>query len=100
MERGSRIDLNISGYFKEFCLGFRVSLKIIKLIIKNLDIANLTIRKAGEAMVRGDFTARELTDAYLAEIEKRNGELNAYLYVFTEHARVQAYEVDKKRAGG
>jgi len=65
-----------------------------------LDIANLTIRKAGEAMVRGDFTARELTDAYLAEIEKRNGELNAYLYVFTEHARVQADEVDKKRAGG
>src|SRR4051812_11726669 len=48
----------------------------------NIDLKNLTITKAHEALVRGDFTSVELTQAYLDEIAKKNKDINAYLEVF------------------
>ncbi|MFC1720717.1 Asp-tRNA(Asn)/Glu-tRNA(Gln) amidotransferase subunit GatA [Patescibacteria group bacterium] len=64
-----------------------------------MDLKNLTIKKAHEAMKNGDFTARELTESYIAEIEKSNPEINAYLEVF-EDALTQADEADKRIKDG
>ena len=50
--------------------------------MKKIDLENLTIEKTHEAMVRGDFTSVELTQAYLEEIKNKNPEINAYLEVF------------------
>ncbi len=60
-----------------------------------IDLENLTIKKAHEALARGDFTAEELARAYLTEIEKKNNKLNAYLEVFTDVID-QAKIADKK----
>jgi len=60
-----------------------------------IDLENLTITKAHEALIKGDFTALELAEVYLAEIEKKNPELNAYLEVFAD-VREQAKEADEK----
>ena len=49
-----------------------------------IDLKNLTIEKAHEAMKKGDFTAVQLTQAYLDEIKKKNKDINAYLEVFDD----------------
>ncbi|MFA5023311.1 MAG: Asp-tRNA(Asn)/Glu-tRNA(Gln) amidotransferase subunit GatA [Candidatus Paceibacterota bacterium] len=49
-----------------------------------IDLENLSIKKAHAGLMNGDFTAVELAEAYLAEIEKKNPELNAYLEVFAD----------------
>ncbi len=49
-----------------------------------IDLKNLTIKKAHDHLVKGDFTVRELCEAYLEEIKKKNGEINAYLEVFDD----------------
>ncbi len=60
-----------------------------------IDLKNLTIKKANEALLRGDFSAVELTEAYLGEIAGKNKEINAYLEIF-EDAISQAKEADEK----
>jgi len=62
----------------------------------NIDLKNLTIKKAHKAMESGDFTARELTQAYLDLIKEKNDNLNAYLFIFEENALKQADEADKR----
>src|SRR3989344_880157 len=64
----------------------------------SIDLKSLTIVKAHDALVRGEFTALELTEAYLANIEAKNKELNAYLEVF-ENALEQAEQADKRMRG-
>ena len=64
-----------------------------------IDIKNLTIKKAHEALVAKEFTAVELAQAYLAEIEKRNPELNAYLGVYDDVLE-QAKKADERIARG
>lgn len=59
-----------------------------------IDLKNLTIKKAHEHLIKGDFTSVELTKAYLSEIEKSNPEINAFLGVY-EDALKQAEEADK-----
>ena len=59
-----------------------------------IDIKKLTIRKASEALKRGDFTTRELSQAYLDEIEKKNPEINAYLEIYDDVLK-QADEAQK-----
>lgn len=49
-----------------------------------IDLKTLTIEKAHAHLVAGDFTARELAQAYLDEIAKKNKELNVYLEVFDD----------------
>jgi aspartyl-tRNA(Asn)/glutamyl-tRNA(Gln) amidotransferase subunit A len=49
-----------------------------------IDLQNLTIEKAHGHLVAGDFTARELAQAYLDEIREKNKGLNAYLEVFDD----------------
>jgi aspartyl-tRNA(Asn)/glutamyl-tRNA(Gln) amidotransferase subunit A len=59
-----------------------------------IDLNNLTIRKAHEAMKRGDFSAVDLAQAYLDVIAKKNKDLNAYLEVFDDVIE-QAKAADK-----
>lgn len=47
-------------------------------------LTNLTITEVHDGLKRGDFTVRQLVDAYLENINKRNNSLNAYLEVFDD----------------
>jgi aspartyl-tRNA(Asn)/glutamyl-tRNA(Gln) amidotransferase subunit A len=60
-----------------------------------IDTKNLTIKKAHSHLINGDFTAVDLVKAYLANIEKSNKEINAYLEVFDD-VIAQAEEADRK----
>jgi aspartyl-tRNA(Asn)/glutamyl-tRNA(Gln) amidotransferase subunit A len=60
-----------------------------------IDLSTLTIKKAHEGMVSGAFSAVELTTAYLEEIKKRDGDINAFREVFTD-AIDQAKKADER----
>jgi aspartyl-tRNA(Asn)/glutamyl-tRNA(Gln) amidotransferase subunit A len=62
-----------------------------------IDLKNLTIKKAHEAFIRGDFTSVELTQAYLDQIQKVDGDIHAYLEVFAD-ALDQAKAADMRIA--
>lgn len=49
-----------------------------------IDLKNLTIKEARRALDNKEFSAVDLAQAYLDEIKKKNGELNAYLEVFDD----------------
>ena len=49
-----------------------------------IDLITLTIKKAHEALVKREYSALELAESYLSEIEKKNTDLNAYLEVFDD----------------
>lgn len=49
-----------------------------------IDLEHLTITNAHNALSRGEYTVRELVDAYRAEIEKKNTDLNVYTSLFTD----------------
>ena len=59
------------------------------------ELDKLTIRTAHEALVRGDFSAVDLAESYLAQIKEKNDQLNVYLEVFAD-VREQAAEADKR----
>ena len=46
-----------------------------------IDLHTLTMQKAHESLVKGDYSAVDLAEAYLDEIKKKNKELHAYLEV-------------------
>lgn len=50
----------------------------------DIDLNNLTIRKAHKHLIDGDFTAVDLAKAYLKNIEEKDGEIRAYLEVFDD----------------
>ncbi|MGI9353624.1 MAG: Asp-tRNA(Asn)/Glu-tRNA(Gln) amidotransferase subunit GatA, partial [Rhizobiaceae bacterium] len=64
------------------------------------DLTDLTIADARKGLDARDFTATELTGAYLNAIEARNGELNAYIAVTGDIAREQAAASDALIAKG
>ena len=49
-----------------------------------IDLQNLTIKKAHGHLKSGDFSALELTQAYLDQISKKNKDIHAYLEVFDD----------------
>ena len=49
-----------------------------------MDLTNLTIKKVHEGFKNGDFTVKELVDAYISEIKSKNDDINAYLEVFSD----------------
>lgn len=51
------------------------------------DLTSLTIAEARDRLAAKDFTALELTDAYLAAIDGANGALNAYVATTPDQAR-------------
>ncbi len=64
-----------------------------------IDLDTLTITKARVALDGKIFSAVDLAKAYLAEIEKKNKELNAYLEVYDD-VLDQAKEADERIAKG
>lgn len=60
-----------------------------------IDIKNLTIKKAGEMLKKGEITSVDLVSACLKNIEEKNKELNVFLEVFDD-ALAQAKEADKR----
>ncbi len=64
----------------------------------NIDPSSLTIARAGAHLQNGDFSARELTNAYLKRIDEKNKDINAYVEVFDD-ALEEADRVDALRLG-
>ena len=62
-----------------------------------IDLHTLTMQKAHESLVKGDYSAVDLAEAYLDEIKKKNKELHAYLEVY-DNVLDQAKLADKKIA--
>jgi len=62
-------------------------------------LTDLSIAEAGEGLDNGDFTARELTDAYLAAMEAAR-DLNAFVEETPERARAMADASDARRTKG
>jgi aspartyl-tRNA(Asn)/glutamyl-tRNA(Gln) amidotransferase subunit A len=55
----------------------------------------LTIKKTQEGLLKGDFTAVQLVDAYLSRITKFDKELNSFLTLSEELAYLQAKKADE-----
>lgn len=49
-----------------------------------INLEELTIKKVHEGLVVGDFSVKDLVDAYLELIEEKNSDINAYLEVFSD----------------
>ncbi len=64
-----------------------------------IDLKNLTIATARKKLDAKEFSAVDLAQAYLDEIKKKNGELNAYLEVFDD-VLDQAKNADQMIARG
>jgi len=64
------------------------------------ELTGLTIAEARAKLKAGEIRASELTDAYLAAIDRANPEINAYVAVTHEKARSQAAESDARLAAG
>ncbi len=65
-----------------------------------IDLSKLTIAKARRALDKKEYSCIELVDAHLAEIEKRNPELNAFVEVWADSARAEAKTADEVIAQG
>ena len=59
-----------------------------------MDISKLTIAEARRALDAKEYSALELTNAYLDAIAKKDGELHAYLEVWADSAREEAKAAD------
>jgi len=64
------------------------------------DLTRLTIADARKALSAREFSAVELTEAYLSAIEAANGALNAYVKVTADKARDMARASDARLAKG
>lgn len=64
------------------------------------NLTSLTIAEAREKMAAKEFTAVELTDAYLDAIQSANDTFNAYIEVTADQARDMARASDERRASG
>lgn len=50
----------------------------------NIDLATLSIKKAHEGLMSGAFSAVDLATAYLEEIKKKDGDINAFREVYAD----------------
>jgi aspartyl-tRNA(Asn)/glutamyl-tRNA(Gln) amidotransferase subunit A len=64
------------------------------------DLTRLTISEARKALKAREFTALELTDAYLRAIDAANASFNAYIAVTHDQARDMAKASDARIADG
>ena len=64
------------------------------------DLTKLSIADARTALSNKEFSAVELTDAYLGAIEGANDKINAYVSVTPDLAKAQAKASDEKIASG
>jgi aspartyl-tRNA(Asn)/glutamyl-tRNA(Gln) amidotransferase subunit A len=68
--------------------------------MQDIEIANLSIAAAGRALRAGDYSALELTEAYLQRIETLNPTLNAYITITAERALEDARRATAEIAAG
>jgi aspartyl-tRNA(Asn)/glutamyl-tRNA(Gln) amidotransferase subunit A len=64
-----------------------------------IDVSTLTIESTHKHLMKGDFTAVELTQAYLDIIAQKNPEINAYREVFADVVE-QAERADERIKSG
>ncbi|SJZ56710.1 Asp-tRNA(Asn)/Glu-tRNA(Gln) amidotransferase subunit GatA [Consotaella salsifontis] len=64
------------------------------------DLTSLTIAEARDKLLGKEFSALELTDAYLSAIDRANEAINAYVVVTHDRAREMARASDDRIAGG
>jgi aspartyl-tRNA(Asn)/glutamyl-tRNA(Gln) amidotransferase subunit A len=64
-----------------------------------INLKELTIKKAHDALMKKEYSSVDLTNAYLKEIENKNSELKAYLGVYDDVIE-QAKIADEKIAKG
>ena len=64
------------------------------------ELTNLTLAGARDGLAKRDFSALELTDAFLAAIDTANRALNAYIVVTHDQARAMARIADNTLAKG
>lgn len=65
-----------------------------------MNIESLTVCEAKDLLDRGECSSEELVTALVGVIERKDPDLNAYLYLDKEDALNQARIADKKRAAG
>ena len=65
-----------------------------------MDISTLTIAEARRALAAKEYSALELTNAYLENSAVRDPEIHAYLEIWAESARAEAQEADERIARG
>lgn len=65
-----------------------------------MNLADLTIAGFADALRNKMFSAKEATEAYLANIKSKDGDIGAYLTVLGETALLDAARVDDKIARG
>jgi aspartyl-tRNA(Asn)/glutamyl-tRNA(Gln) amidotransferase subunit A len=64
------------------------------------DLVELSIQEVGHRLRRGEVTSLELTDAILAQIERTERLVHAYVHVYGDAAREAAREADRELATG
>ncbi|MFH1626875.1 MAG: amidase family protein [bacterium] len=64
-----------------------------------IDLKNLTIKKAHNAFIKGEYTAVDLANAYLEQIKKKDKDIHTYLEVFSDVIE-QAKIADEKIKNG
>ncbi len=65
-----------------------------------MDVSTLTITQARKDLDAKKYSALDLTNAYLDEIQKKDGEIHAYLEVWAKSAREEAKAADERIAKG
>ena len=66
----------------------------------SLDLIKRSVSEHIESLKKGEYSSRELTDAYIAQIENTDSKIGAYITTDFEIALKKADEVDKKRLSG
>lgn len=61
---------------------------------------DLTLTQLADGLERGDFSSRELTQAWLERIQREDAQYNAYITLTPELALQQAAQADAQRAAG
>src|SRR3989338_8399794 len=64
-----------------------------------IDLKTLTIKKAHDALMKGEYSAVELAKAYLEAIKLKNKELNVYLEVYGDVLEQAALADEKIKDG-
>ena len=64
------------------------------------DLPRLTMAEARRALDAKEYSALNLTDAYLDAIQKKDGDIHAYLEVWADFAREEAQRADEIIAAG
>jgi len=65
-----------------------------------MDLTKLTIKEAHEGLKTKQFSAADLSQAFLSQIEKKDKNIHAYLSVMSESAKKRAREIDVKITSG